>query len=701
MHEQESDPSRALRERAERLLAGRGGAGMENLPREVEALLHDLSVHQVELELQNEELRGAQQLIGRTRDDYARLYNQAPVGYLTLDGSGVILQANETLGAMLGTGTPALVGAGFADFLLEPDREVFRARYKAFFKSPRQKSIDARVRQAQGQPLRVRLTGRRDLEPASLSSPEAEGPLLVVVHDVTETDRAREALSAEKELLSVTLRSIGDGVISTDVRGRVTLMNRVAEALCGWRLEEAAGRPLAEVFRILHEGTREPCPNPADQVLASGQIVGLQNDTVLLSRDGTERIVADSGAPIRDRDNRMVGVVLAFRDATEETRMHRELQRMARLDSLGTLAGGIAHEFNNLLTAIVGNLGLVQASLREGTTDELPSLFADAERASARARDLTRQLIAFSKGGTPVRETISLGLLVREAVALAAKGTRSRVRVEEPPALWQVHADPAQLAQACRSLLLRADQSMPEGGQITCSLANVRVEPPASELLQAGVYVQLRVTDQGGAIDAETREKIFDPFFAATPSQGGLGLASAYAIVRNHGGIIRVESTPGKGSTFSVFLPALPDQRQSRPDLTALPGVQQPWRILVLDDEAMVAKVAERILSRAGHSVTTAPDGPEAIARWTAAREEGRPFDLLLLDLTIPGGIGGKEVLSHLRVLDPKVRAIASSGYSTDPVLANFRDYGFEARLPKPYAGVDLRALVSRLQTSK
>jgi len=694
------DRSTALRLRAERMLAGRRGQESPVPAADVTALVHDLSVHQIELEIQNEELREAQQSLARSRDDFARLYHQAPVGYATLDPNAMVLQANETLAAMVRREVSSLVGSAFADCFADGDRAVFHARYRAFFNDPSGKSMELRLRRSDGEALVARLTATRALEVVGGTADRAARPLLVVVHDVTEAHRASAALQKEKELLAVTLRGIGDGVIATDVMGRVSLMNRAAEELTGWTLDESAGRALTDVLALVDESSRRPSPSAVVQVLASAGAAAVTCRALLLARGGTERVVATVAAPMRGEEGVILGVVLAFRDISEETRLNREIERMAKLDSLGVMAGGIAHDFNNLLTSIAGNMGLAQIHLQDDELADAVALVTDAERAAIRARGLTRQLLTFAKGGAPVREVVALPPIVAEAAALALSGARSRCQVDAPDGTWAVHADPGQVAQVLHNLLLNADQAMPGGGVVELALRNVDVQPGASELVGPGPYVSIVVTDHGVGILPENRERIFDPFFTTKQRGSGLGLASAYSIVRKHGGRIRVDSVPGEGSVFTIFLPALP-QASPRPAAHVEPAIPaKPWRILVMDDEPMIAGVADQVLKKGGHEVTVVDEGEAAIKAWTAARESGRPFDLVILDLTIPGGMGGKEVAARLRLMQPDFRAVATSGYSTDPVMANHSDFGFVARLPKPYSVRDLRAIVAELQSA-
>ncbi len=507
-----------------------------------------------------------------------------------------------------------------------------------------------------------------------------------------EPHAATQALLDETELLGVTLRCIGDAVIATDTRRHVTLMNRVAEELTGVRAEEAVGQPLSAVFRTVTGGSGEH-RLAWDAILERG--AGSATSTLtLVTKSGGTRRVAHRATPMRDRDDRTIGSVIVFRDVTEDERREGEVQRMAKLDSLGTMAGGIAHDFNNLLTAIIGNLGLGRSAVAAHAEAEALRHFDDAEKAVLRARDLARQLVTFSAGGAPLREPVALLPLVHDAVAFALSGSRSRCDVECPDELLPVSADAGQVSQVLHNLLLNADQAMPDGGTVLLTLENV----PADAAPRPLPFVRIVIRDQGAGIPDEIRERIFDPFFTTKPRGSGLGLASVHSIVRGHDGTITFESAPGKGTAFTVLLPASPTTPLAAPVARSMGEPLRRWRVLVLDDEPLIISMAERVLAKLGQDVVTVVDGTEAIEAWRRARDGGRPFDLAILDLTIPGGLGGREVIERLRVFDKAARAVATSGYSADPIMARSRAYGFAAHLAKPYSMGDLRELLERLQ---
>ncbi len=517
--------------------------------------------------------------------------------------------------------------------------------------------------------------------------PWSDGRLvrMEIAINITSRKKAEDDLAAEREQLAVTLRSIGDGVITTDTECRVVLLNTVAETMTGWSLQEAQGRPLAEIFDIVHEQTRKPCDNPAERVLASGEILGLANHTILISREGKERPIADSAAPIRDRQGQIIGVVLVFRDVTEKQRTEEELLKVKKLESVGVLAGGIAHDFNNILAAIVGNinLALYDSNLGEGTR----RLLTEAEKASLRAKALTQQLLTFSKGGEPVKETASIAEIIRDSADFVLSGSAVACHYSIPDDLWLVDVDRGQISQVIQNLIINAKHAMPNGGTIEVACANIDSSvPPELFLPETGKYIKIAISDNGIGIPENMIDKIFDPYFTTKQEGSGLGLAITHSIISKHNGSISVQSKTGLGTTFTLYLPAAerPPETQQKPPETMNTGMGKA-RIMIMDDDEMVQDVAQAMLTRMGHEVILAGNGAEAIEIYQRQNSSGQAVDIIIMDLTIPGGMGGKEAVEKILAIDPKAKVIVSSGYSNDPIMAHCQEYGFVAAIGKPF----------------
>ncbi len=500
-----------------------------------------------------------------------------------------------------------------------------------------------------------------------------------------ERKRFEEDLAAEKERLAVTLRSIGDGFITTDTAGNVLMINNIAEKLTGWDQERALNKPLGEVFRILNEHTRKPHQAAIDRIVETGAVVGSATHSLIVSREGNERLIETSASPIRDRLSRKIGVVLVFRDITERHRLEEERRKAEKLESLGVAAGGIAHDFNNLLTAIIGNLSL---SLLDSNDDpKLIERLTTAKKASLRAQELAQQLLTFARGGAPIKKTATIGQLIQDTVKFSLRGSNIRGDFRIPDELWPVDIDQGQISQVIGNLTINAEQAMPGGGTVTVECENFDLASENANLapLRAGHYIRIAVHDEGIGIPEEYLKKIFDPYFTTKPKGSGLGLATSYSIIKNHDGLITVTSKPGAGAKFEIYLPASEKELAAHKEAQNRAPSQGKGRILVLDDEEVICALVTHALTPLGYEVTEAYDPEVAIQIYETAMQEGDRFDAVISDLTIPGTMGGAEAIKRLRVLDPTVKAIVSSGYANDPVMSRFKEYGFCASIAKPY----------------
>jgi PAS domain S-box-containing protein len=520
---------------------------------------------------------------------------------------------------------------------------------------------------------------------------------VAMVRDVTERRRFEQEIAADKESLAVTLRSIEDGVITTDVQGKIIMINNAGENLTGWTSKEAIGRSLKSVYNIAIDlqaqarAQKTGSRNEAQSILLS-----MPENATLHSRQGREHVIEQVASPIRDSKNEVAGVVLVFRDITERQRNEAERRKAETLEQLGLLAGGIAHDFNNLLTAIIGNISL--ASLLLPPNDEMGTRLNDAKNASMRARDLAQQLLTFARGGAPIKKTASIGKLIQDTVSFSLRGSHSRSEFLFGADLWPAEIDPGQISQVIANLVVNADQAMPNGGTLRVSCDNFSYDSdtsPAVTDLPPGDYIRIAIRDEGTGISEECIKRIFDPYFTTKAKGNGLGLATTYSIIKNHNGLINVESKVHFGSTFTIYLPALRHhQVPVEPPRQMNEVVSGTGRILIVDDEEAIRDLVEFTLDRLGYKVSQAESALEGVELYRQKLEAGERFDAVILDLTLPGGMGGKEALKRLIEIDPTVNAIVSSGYAMDATMSRYQDFGFRGVIAKPYEAAELGKIV-------
>jgi PAS domain S-box-containing protein len=500
--------------------------------------------------------------------------------------------------------------------------------------------------------------------------------------EIATRQTAERNLAAEKQRLEVTLASIVDGVIATDTDSKIVLMNRVASGLTGCDNWEKQGLSLPEVVRLINAQSKSRITDTVESVMKSGQPVQIQHNLLLVNREGKEIPVVCSVAPIRNPDHSIVGTVIVLRDVSERMRWEDEMQRAAKLETVGTLAGGIAHDFNNILTAITGNISLAKLMTTEGTP--LYTRLDSAEEATLKARSITQQLVTFSKGGAPIKEAADIKTLIRKTTDFVLSGTNSRAEISIAPDLYPVDADITQIGQVIGNLVINANQAMPQGGIVMVTAENVTAESMSPEDSD-GHYVRISVKDHGVGIPEENLKKIFDPWFTTKKTGTGLGLASCQSIIQKHGGQMKVVSEVGVGTTFFVYLvpsKTRPVEEDQAPTEHA-GSVQR--KILLMDDDDNILIATGELLRHHGFIVKEARDGAEAIRIYCEEAEAGRPVDAVIMDLTVPCGMGGEECIARLKTLYPDVRCIVSSGYSDNEIMSNYLAYGFMDVLQKPY----------------
>jgi PAS domain S-box-containing protein len=516
------------------------------------------------------------------------------------------------------------------------------------------------------------------------------------VADRRERRRADAALRESEERYAWLAEQSGTFIWEVDAQGLYTYVSPVVEKVLGYRPDELIGR--MHYYDLHPESGREAFKANAFEVFQRKEpFTNFIN--AAQTKDGRDVWLVTTGQPLLDADERFLGYQGSDTDITERMRHEAELLKMDKLQSVGTLAGGIAHDFNNILQGLYGNLSLAIEDLSK--THPSYALLEEAEKSMNRATRLTKQLLTFARGGDPVKEAVSLGAMAEEIARFDLTGSSVSLVYQHDEGLWQVDADRGQIQQVVSNLVINARQAMPKGGHLTITLENVDLPAAAVPTLKQGRYVKVIVRDEGCGIEPKVIEHIFDPYFTTKQTGNGLGLTTAWSIINKHNGHIGVVSEMGKGTTFTFYLPASASllSAEEKPQSAESPSPALPAKILVMDDEVMVCDLAAKMLTRYGYSVATAPGGQETIALYRKALEAGAPFDLVIMDLTIPGGTGGKEVLQTLLALDPKVRAIVSSGYAEDPIMGNPAAYGFKGTVAKPYTARALREAVARVLT--
>ena len=512
-----------------------------------------------------------------------------------------------------------------------------------------------------------------------------------IVRDITERKGMEEDLRNSEKRYRLLFETNPQPMLVYDVYTLgILAVNEAAVTKYGYLREEFLSmtikdiRPPEDVPALLHHLAK---PSPELDIVP-GVWRHRKKDGTILFVEITSHKLTFGGRPAE--------LVLAY-DVSERKRLEDELLKARKLESLGVLAGGIAHDFNNLLVAVLGNIDMAKlgGKAKGGITKWLDA----AEKATLRARDLTQQLLTFSRGGEPVRKTTSLKSLISDSVQFAVSGSNVQVAFHIVDDLWPSNVDEGQISQVINNLIINADQAMKNGGMIDVTAENRTVSGDRELAFTAGDYIKVSIRDEGDGIPAESLQNIFDPYFTTKAQGSGLGLATSYSIVKKHDGYITVESEEGSGTTFSVYLPAqphgvLPAEQEDRRPLFGT------GRVLIMDDEESVSEITAQMLTRLGYEVEIARDGAEAIERYVTSRKQQKPFDVVIMDLTIPGGMGGKEAIQKLREIDPDVRAIVSSGYSNDPVMADYSRYGFTAVAAKPYKIHDLSRIIYDILTA-
>lgn len=518
---------------------------------------------------------------------------------------------------------------------------------------------------------------------------EQEEQLLISIANqvgfaINNAKKAEAARQSEKKFRNI-FDNIQEVIFRSDLEGNIVMISPSIDRY-GFKAENLIGSSFENLFsdNVDHNGLfkgfykGDMCKNIERKIKhIDGRFSSVSVDMHL--------IYDDSGKP-----SAVQGIV---RDITQRKSMEQELQKVQRLESLGVLAGGIAHDYNNLLTAILGNISIAKYQVKEN--DKLAKLLTEAESASWRAKDLTQQLLTFSKGGEPIKSVIDLSRMIEETVSFTLRGSNVSYNLDIQKDLWRAEVDESQISQVINNLVLNAQQAMPQGGVEEIMARNVK--DPSSQ--RPGHYLCITVKDFGVGIPEEYIQQIFDPYFTTKQKGSGLGLSTCYSIIDKHNGFIKVDSQIGKGTTFNVYIQATGDFEISE-EVNESEVMYGRGKVLIMDDDSIVRETAKNLLMQLGYEVCLTEDGDEAIECYSNALKNGDLFDAVILDLTIPGGMGGKEALTILKDIDPEVKAIVSSGYSNNSIMSEYKKYGFDGIIPKPYSIEEVSNVLSKVVNS-
>jgi|GEM_PF-331179 len=514
--------------------------------------------------------------------------------------------------------------------------------------------------------------------------------------DITERKQDEEKIRQSEQFIRGILDTVDEGFIVVDKDYRILVANKAYCNQVGSNVEKIIGLPCYEVSHKINR----PCHEEGEECATYKAIETGKPHSALhhhKNADGNILYIETKAFPIKNASGAVTSVIETINNITEKHLLEEERLKTQKLESIGTLAGGIAHDFNNLLQGVFGYISLAKMTM--SNQEKCKAALDQAEKALHQSVNLTTQLLTFSRGGKPVRKRVNLLPVIENAARFALSGSRSESHVTADDNLWQVDVDEGQIGQVIQNIILNADQAMPVGGRVEIRMRNIQSSgKDFPQALKGEKYIEISIEDKGIGIPADYLSRIFDPYFTTKEKGSGLGLATSYSIIRNHSGLIDVKSEMGKGTLFTIYLPATAaSQQEEQTKQFLLSKTERTGKVLIVDDEQVIRDVAGELISALGHEVEFAKHGEEAIEKYQAALKEQRPFEVVILDLTIRGGMGGLETLQQLLKMDPNVRAVVSSGYSDDAATANYEKQGFKSFLKKPYNVDDLRKVLDNM----
>jgi PAS domain S-box-containing protein len=641
-----------------------------------------------EFEKEVESLKRSEADLRSREQQLSKIFHGSPDTItITRISDGTFIDVNETFKSMFGISRKDAIGKTSVELELWPDTSTREEIVAKINDEGCVHNLEFKHRRSSGELLYVSAS-------AELVTIGQETYILAHIRDIserkkTEADRrqAEMALRESEEKYRKLFENSVAPILNTLSDGTIEDANPACEDLLGVERNGLEGSNILDFYA-----------NPEDRMefkRTMNEKGSVQDYPIpFKKKDGTLlHCLATVSVHNRLKDGKEnVGFRGTLRDITREQKLQKQLTQAQKMEAIGTLAGGIAHDFNNMLGVITGNISYALSSLNKD--DELYEVLIDVQESSKQAQGLTQQLLTFSKGGAPIKKVADINKIIKDAAIFSIRGANSKCNFELTDDLWTSEVDESQINQVVNNLVINAKQAMPNGGEITIRTENVTIETESDIPLPAGKYIKIEIEDQGVGISKSHLSNIFEPYFTTKQKGSGLGLATTYSIIKRHEGHIWVYSEIDKGTIFNIYLPA------SKSELAISKKVDQVIHtghgsVLIMDDQTPILKMLTRILTAMGYETTTTLDGSEAIEVFQSAYQAQNPFDLVILDLTVPGGLGGAKVIPELLKIDPKVKAIVSSGYSNDPIMANYQDYGFCGVIPKPLQKAQLAELLN------
>jgi PAS domain S-box-containing protein len=639
---------------------------------------HGMIASSIALRFEN---KGLLEEARQSGERYRILFQRSPVGIFLYDERLRITECNDRFSGILGSPREALIGLDMnrlKDKSIHPTLQAPLEGRDGFYEGLYHATLSPAVI----------FVSMRTVPYRGADGRNCGG--IGIVEDITGRKRTEE----EQRIFASLVDHSTDLIEIASLDGEVFYLNQAGRELVGMDSPDPGSDTTAGGYALKKD------PKTQREMLESLREKGAWNGETGIRhfKTGLPVPVEVHAFVIKDPETHLpIAVASISRDIPLRKKMEEEMARSEKLDSIGILAGGIAHDINNLLTAIIGNVTL--AKMYANRQGEVYKRLEESERAAFRAKDVAQQLLTFSKGGAPVKRITSIKELMMESAGFALRGSNVKCEFSFPDDLWHVEADEGQLSQVVNNLLINAAHAMPEGGNIQVYCRNTVVDPD-HRMLRPGNHVSVSIMDHGIGIPREHLSRVFDPYFTTKQKGSGLGLSTAYSIIKRHGGHLSVESDPGIGTTFHFCLPAaegeVPTTDVEEERVTIGRG-----KVLVMDDEESVRDIAREMLRMIGYTVTVARDGTEAVELYRQAMASGEPFDLVLMDLTIPGGMGGQEAIKRLLEIDRDVKAIVCSGYSNDPIMSSYKSYGFHGVIRKPYGMKQLNQMINEILSPK